>query len=305
MKSTRDGFAEAIIELAKKNKDVYVLTADFRESLGVIEFSEKFPERFIECGIAEQNMMSIASGLTHTDIIPFITSVACFQPGRNWDQLRVSVCLSNSPVKIISGHAGFSNSKDGANQQSFEDIALTRVLPNLKVIIPADYNQAKKAIFAMAVDPSPNYLRLSKEKTPNVTIERDGFELGKAQILKRGEDLTIISAGPMLHHVLQAVEKVNASIEIINLHTIKPIDIETIVSTAAKTKKVMTVEDHQTYGGLGSAVAEILVENNPVPMKLLGLRDTFTKSARNTEDLYKKYNLDSDSIAKEIKEFLK
>jgi len=303
-RSTRDGFSDAIYHLGKKNKNVFVLTADFRESLGVDGFAESFPDQFVECGIAEQNMMGIAAGLASNKIIPFTTSVSVFQPGRSWDQLRVSVCLSNLPVKVISSHAGFSNYKDGANQQSFEDIAITRVLPNLKVIVPADYIQAVKATYCLYKDISPNYLRLSKESNPAVTNESDAFEIGKAQILKQGNDLTIISAGPMIYHVLQAIERIHISVELINLHTIKPIDEKAIIESAKKTKKVITIEDHQIQGGLGSAVSEVLSQNYPVKMKMLGLNNTFAKSARNINDLYKKYSLDSDSIAERIKNFV-
>lgn len=304
MKSTRDGFVRALLKLGE-NKNIYALTADYRESFGLTEFADKFPKRFIEVGIAEQNMMGIAAGLAFEDKIPFVTSAAVFSPGRNWDQLRVSVCLSNVGVKIIGGYAGVSNSKDGANAQGLEDIAITRVLPNLKVVIPADYTQAVKATLALAKDSSPIYMRISKEPVIDITDTNDTFVIGKAQILQEGADLTLVSAGPILADCLEAIEQVDKSVEVINLHTIKPIDTEAILASVSKTKKVITVEDHQIHGGLGSAVSEVLSTSGiKYTQRFIGINDTFTRSARSPDDLKALYKIDSRNIAKEIKSFL-
>lgn len=304
-KSTRDAFGEAILELAKKSSKLWVLSADLTESMRVTEFADKYIDRHVQCGVAEQNMMGIAAGLAANGKVPFVTSFAAFSPGRNWDQLRVSVCLSNLPVKIVSGATGFGNSKDGASHQALEDIAITRVLPNLKVVSPLDFNQTKQAVIEIFKDPGPFYMRIGHEKVPNITKIDEEFKIGEAQILREGEEITIISAGAIMHQALEAVKNIRVKAEIINLHTIKPIDKETILTSLEKTRKVMTIEDHQVIGGLGSAVAEVVAQSGiKAKMKILGVPNTFSRSARNIDDLYKLFKLDSKSLEEEIKEFL-
>ncbi len=306
LKSTRDGFGEALLSLAKKNKNIVVVSADLAESTRVAEFAKKYPERFIEVGVAEQNMMGVATGLALSGKTAIATSFAAFSPGRNWDQLRVSVCYSQANVKIIGSHTGLGAGEDGASHQALEDIAITRCLPNLVVIAPADYNEAKKALAATIEHKGPVYLRLTRQNSPIFTTEKSPFKIGQANVLRKGQDITLIACGPMVYEALEVAKKLaseNISVEVINCHTIKPLDKKTILSSVKKTKKVLTLEDHQVHGGFGSAVAEMLAENFPVPMKIMGVQDTFGESGR-PDELYKKYGLSQEHILKNIKEII-
>jgi transketolase len=298
--SMRDAFGEAMLELGRQNEKVLALTADLGASVRLTKFAEELPERFINFGVAEANMIGAAAGLALEGFIPYTTSFAVFTPGRCFDHIRVSVCQNMANVKIVGSHCGLSNPGDGATAQSIEDIALARVLPGMTVICPADANQVKKAVLAMSEQEGPVYLRISRAETPVFTREEDSFEIGKAQILKKGNKVTIIACGSLGYEALQAAEEVDG--EVINLHTVKPIDKETILKSVEKTGKVITLEEHSVYGGMGSAVAEFLSQEYPVPMKILGIPDTFGESARDYQQLLNKYGLNAESIVKAVKE---
>lgn len=299
---TRNGYGDALIELGKTNPKVVVLTGDLSESTRVDKFAKLYPDRFFQCGVAEQNMMSIAAGLAIEGFIPFVSSYAVFNPGRNWDQLRTNVCYNQANVKIAGAHTGVSVGPDGATHQSLEDIAITRVLPNLTIIAPLDYHETYKATIASAKHDGPVYFRFAREKTPVVTGQTTLFKIGQANILKPGKDMTLIGCGPILVNGLQAtyeLEKEGISVEVINSHTIKPLDTATILKSAKKTKKVVTLEEHQITGGLGSAVCEFLSEKYPVPILRIGMPDTFGESGQ-PDELIVKYGMDVKSIMNKI-----
>ncbi len=301
-KPMRDGYGEAIVEIARTDKKVVALVADLLDSLKLESFKREFPDRLIEVGIQEQNMMGIAAGMAMSGMTPFVNSIACFNPGNNWNQIRVSVCLTKENVKIVGGHSGFGNGADGANQQSFEDIALTRVLPNMNIVVPADYEQVKKAVWAINEKQGPCYLRMTKPAREVFTTNETPFEFGKAQVLRGGKDISVFACGSMVYEALVAAEKLAGTIEVevINIHTIKPIDVEAIVRSAKKTGKVVTAEEHSIIGGLGSAVAEVLSEKCPTEMVRLGMVDGFGESGE-PEELMKKYGLTSENLVKVIK----
>lgn len=305
-KPMRDGYGEAIVEVARKNLKVVALIADLLDSLKLEQFKKEFPERLIEVGIQEQNMMGMAGGLALSGKIPFVNSIACFSPGRNWEQLRVSVCLTKNNVKIIGGHAGFGNGADGTNQQSYEDMAITRVLPNMTVIAPVDYEQVKKAIWKITEFNGPVYMRMTKPSREVLTTRTTPFEIGKAQVFRSGRDVTVLACGTMVYEAMMAAAELEGKVdvEVINVHTIKPLDVETIVRSVKKTRRVVTAEEHSIIGGLGSAVAEVLSEKCPVPMRRVGMRDTFGESGE-PEELMKKYGLTKEELIKEIIELTK
>jgi len=304
---TRNGYGDALVELGQANPDVVVITADLADSTRVAKFSEHYPDRFFEAGVAEQNMMSVAAGLAVAGKIPFVSSYAVFSPGRNWDQLRVNACYNNTNVKIAGAHTGVSVGPDGATHQALEDIAITRVLPNLVVIVPIDAEETRKCTIAAAEFYGPVYFRFAREKTPVITTKNSPFKIGQAYILKTGRDLSIIGAGPVLVNALQAaleLEKAGISVEVINSPTIKPLDHDTILKSARKTGRVITIEEHQITGGLGGAVAELLSEYCPVPVKRLGMPDTFGESGE-PDELIAKYGMDKDTVISTIKSFIK
>ncbi|MBD3282150.1 MAG: transketolase family protein [Candidatus Portnoybacteria bacterium] len=306
-KSTRDGYGQALVKIGKENKDILVLCADLTNSTRTEEFKKKFPKRFIQTGIAEQNMMGLAAGMALTGKIPFVSSFAVFSPGINWSQLRVSVCQNNANVKIASTHAGLTVGPDGMSHQALEDIAMTRPLPNLIILSPCDAIEAEKATITAVNHKGPVYIRLTRPKTNIITKQETEFTIGKANILKQGKDITIIGHGPILNNCIQAAEnlkKQNIDAEIINSHTIKPLDKETIINSAKKTSRVITVEDHQKIGGLGSAVAELLSQDYPVKIKIIGVDDKFGESGQ-PEELMKKYNIGTESIIQAVNEILK
>lgn len=297
MRSIRDGHGQGLLELGEKNTDVVVVDADLRESLKVEDFFRKWPERAIEVGVAEQNMIGIGAGLSMVGKIPFVHSYAVFSPGRNWDQLRVSVCYTNANVKVVGGHTGLSVGSDGATHQALEDIALTRVLPHMTVLVPMDAEEARKAVFVAAEIYGPVYIRLNRPKVPVITTLETPFVVGKANILRYGEGVTIVSCGSMVYEALRAAEEVDG--EVINMHTIKPLDVETLLGSVKKTKRVVVVEEHQVNGGLAGAVAEALMETYPVPMKRVGVWDTFGESGEQDE-LLEKYGLTWERIVEVV-----
>lgn len=303
---TRDGYGDGLVELGHKDENVVVLTADLSESTRAQKFEQAFPERFIEMGVAEQNMMGVAAGLALSGKIPFVSSYAVFSPGRNWDQLRVSVCYSQANVKIAGGHTGISIGADGATHQALEDIAITRVLPNLTVVVPCDYWETKKATLALGAKLGPAYFRFTREKTPVMTTETTPFVIGQAYVMKPGTDITIIGCGPLLFEALQAakvLEKDHISVEVINNHTIKPLDRQTLLTSVQKTRAVVTVEEHQIAGGMGSAVAELLAQSLPTPMTMVGMHDHFGESGEPSQ-LLKKYGLTRDDIISAVHQTL-
>lgn len=305
-KATRDGYGEGLILAGKENPQVVVLCADLSDSTRSAMFQKEFPERFIECGIAEQNMMGLAAGLALAGKIPFISTYAVFCPGMNWGQLRVSVLQNNANVKITGAHAGISVGPDGMSHQALEDIAITRCLPGLVVLAPCDAIETRKATLAAAHYPGAVYLRFAREKTPIITTEETPFEIGKALIFREGEDVAIIGCGPLLYKALQAAEELSREgIEamVINNHTIKPMDEKTIIEAAKKCKAVVTVEDHQIKGGMGSAVAEILAQNYPVPIEFIGVRDRFGESGE-PEELIEAFGMGKEAIKEAVKKVL-
>ncbi len=303
----RDGFGKALVELGEKNPNIVVLCGDLTESTRVHWFKQRFPQRFIEVGVAEQNMAGLAAGLSFEGKIPFMATYSVFCPGRNWDQVRVSICYSQANVKFCGAHAGISVGPDGATHQGLEDIAITRVLPNLTVIAPCDWIEAKKATIAAANIKGPAYLRFGREKVPTVTTEETPFEIGKAQVFKEGNDVAIIACGIMSHAAIvaaQELETQGTSAMVVNCHTIKPIDAEAITSAAKKCGCVVTAEEHQINGGLGGAVAEVLCERAPVPMIRVGMKDTFGESGK-PEELLEKYAMTPSAIIGAAKEAIK
>jgi len=305
MKAMRDGYGEALVEIAKKNEKIVVLVADLTESTRTDLFRDEFPGRFFEMGISEQNMMGAAAGMALSGLTPFVNSFACFNPGRNWEQMKIAVCLSKTNVKVVGGHAGFGNGGDGGNQQSFEDIALARVLPNMTVVVPADYEQIKKAVIAIGEHDGPVYLRMTKPVRSTATTKATPFSLGKAQVLRKGNDITIFACGALVHEALLAAEELagEVDVEVVNVHTIKPLDKETILASVRKTGKALTAEEHQIAGGMGGAIAELLAEENPVPVKRVGMEDMFGETGE-TGELLIKYGMTKSGIIKKIKELV-
>jgi transketolase len=306
LKPTRDGYGEGMLVAGEKNRNVVALCADLTESTRLSGFKNKFPERFVEVGVAEQNLATIAAGIALMGKIPFISSFSIFSPGRNWEQIRTTICYNDVPVKIASTHAGVSTGPDGATHQALEDIALMRSMPNMVVVVPCDAIEAKKATIAAAELRSPVYLRLGREKTPIITKESAEFRIGRAETLKEGKDITIIACGTLVYEALKAakmLEEEKLCAQVINCHTIKPINKKAIIEAARKTGAVVTAEEHQINGGLGSAVAEILSEYCPVPMKRIGVNDSFGQSGTAAE-LMKYYGLTAESIVKAAKQVL-
>lgn len=303
LKSQRDAYGEALLELAQKDNRVLALTPDLASSTRIEKLAAKLGEgRFFNLGVAEQSAVGIAAGLALEGFIPFLSSFAVFIPGRAFDQIRVSVCQNEANVKLVGSHLGFSNAGDGATAQSVTDIALMRSLPGMVVLSPADANEVRLAVFAAAQYQGPVYIRISRDKTALVNQGED-FVIGKARVLRSGKRATVVATGPIISHLLGWVEEIG--VELINCPTIKPLDEETIISSVKKTGRVVTVEEHSVIGGLGSAVAEALSNQNPVPIKRLGIPDCFGESARCPEDLYQKYGLTKNALKKEVQEFLK
>jgi len=305
-KSTRDGFGIGIIEITQKDERIVAISADLAESVRLKEFKEKFPERFVECGVAEQNMATIASGMANYGKIPFMASYAIFSPGRNWEQIRTAIAINNFPVKIVGSHAGIITGADGVTHQALEDIAIMRCLPNMTVIIPCDAEEARKATIASVEIGGPVYIRLSREATPVLTREDDEFKIGKANILRAGKDVTIVGCGWILSEAILASEdlaKEGIECEVINMHTVSPIDTETLVGSVNKTGCVVSVEDHQVEGGLGSAIAQTLAFTRPTPQEFVAVIRQFGQSGTAGE-LIKRYGLDAESIKDKVRKVI-
>ncbi len=304
---TRDGYGKGLLELGEKNKDVVVLCADLSESTRTHWFAEKYPERFVEVGISEQDMMGIAAGLAAVGKIPYVSTYGVFCTGRAWDQMRTTVAYGNFNVKIGGAHGGVSVGPDGATHQSLEEIALSRVLPNMKVIVPADYLETKKATIEASKISGPVFIRFGREKVPVITTEETPFRFGKAEIYRFGNDVSIFACGPMVYEALLAakqLEERGIDAMVVNIHTVKPIDIDMIIKAAKETGGIVTAEEHQVAGGFGSAVAEVVVENYPVPVQRVGVLDRFGESGP-PEELMKKFDLESTSIARAAESVIK
>lgn len=309
--STRKGFGEGLLKAGEENENIVVLCADLTESTKVDLFANRFPERFIQVGVAEQNLASVASGIASMKKIPFISSYGIFSPGRNWEQIRTTICYNDQPVKIIGSHAGLSVGPDGGSHQVLEDIALMRTLPNMIVISPCDYIEAKKATMACAKTNNPTYIRLARNDTPAITSIETPFEIGKAQIFFIPDvglaHVGIIATGPLLHKALLTavkLEKMGIKVKVMNLSTIKPLDTDAILSLAKETKAIVTIEDHQVAGGMGSSISEFLSQNYPTPIEFIGVKDKFGQSG-NPEELYKHYEMNEEDIIKKVEKILK
>lgn len=296
-KDTRSGFGDGIAEVARKNQNVVALTADLAGSLKLQQFIKEFPERFIQCGIAEANMIGIAAGLTIGGKIPYTTTFANFSTGRVYDQIRQSVAYSDKNVKICASHAGLTLGEDGATHQILEDIGMMKMLPGMTVIVPCDYNQTKAATIAIADYKGPVYLRFGRPVWPIFT-NPDDFVIGKAQQFSEGTDVSIFACGHMVWLAIQAgaaLQERGISVDVINIHTIKPLDEEAILNSIRKTRCAVTVEEHNIIGGLGDAVAQVAAKNFPVPIEYIGTKDTFGESGK-PEELLRKYGLDTPFI---------
>lgn len=306
---TRDGYGKGLVEVAEKDERIVAVCADLAESTRTHWFKEKFPERYIEVGVAEQNMATVASGLANYGKIPFIASYAAFSPGRNNEQIRTTISLNNVPVKIVGCHAGISVGPDGATHQALEDIALMRVQPNMNVVVGCDEEEVRKAVHAAAAIDEPFYIRMGRSKTPIVTTSDSPFEIGRANILWKGDkpQVALIACGILVHSALVAAKKLEEegiSSIVVNNHTIKPMDVDTILSVAKETGAVVTIEEHQVAGGMGSAVAEVLAENYPVPQEFIGVRDRFGQTGT-PEELIEEYGMGVEDIIQATKEVIK
>lgn len=301
---TRDGFGEALIELGKSNKDVVVLSADLTDSTRAAWFKKNFPERFFGLGVAEQDMFGAAAGFALEGKIPFACTFGVFASGRAWDQIRVSIAYMNLNVKIAGTHAGISVGPDGATHQALEEIALIRILPNMTLIVPSDAIEAKKATIEAARIKGPVYIRLGRSAVPIVTKKEDRFEIGKASILRDGKDVAIFACGQMVSEALlacEALEKEGIGARLINMHTVKPIDKDAILKAAKDTGAIVTAEEHTVLGGFGSAIIEVLAQNNPVPVKMVGIQNRFGLSGE-PDELFEHFGLKPKHIIKAAKE---
>jgi transketolase len=305
--ATRDGFGLGLLAAAEKNNAIIGICADVTESLRLQGFEQRFPNRFIRIGVSEQSLVAIGAGFALAGKIPFVASFAMFSPGRSWEQVRTNVCLNNANVKIIGGHAGVTVGPDGATHQALEDLAITRCLPNLTILVPCDAEQAKKATVAAAEWLGPVYLRLSRQNEVNVTTTQTPFVIGRAQIFREGNDVSIVACGPQVVEALRAAENLFAqgiNCQVINLHTIKPLDKKTLLLAAENCGALVTVEDHQVSGGLGSAVAELLAKHKPTPIEFVGIQDRFGQSG-NAEELLNEYELSVNHIERAARRVLK
>ncbi len=303
--STRVGFGEGLVLAADADKNVVGLCADLNESTQMNLFARKYPERFVQVGVAEQNLVTVASGMAAMGKIPFVSSYAIFSPGRNWEQIRTTIALNDRAVKIVSSHAGVSVGADGGSHQALEDIALMRVLPNMVVLSPCDAIEAKKATIEAAKNGKPTYIRLAREKTPIITTKETPLEMGKAQMFfapPMTAQVGIIATGPLVYNAILAAQNFaqrGISVKVLNISSIRPLDFEAIINLAKEARAVVSVEEHQVVGGLGSAVAEVLVQNYPVPMELIGVHDKFGQSGTASE-LIEYYGMGVSSIEKAV-----
>lgn len=303
----RAGFGRGLKAAGEKNEQIVALCADLTESTQMSKFREAFPERFVEIGVAEQNLVTVASGMARAGKIPFTSSYAAFSPGRNWEQIRTTIALNDQPVKIVGSHAGISVGPDGATHQMLEDIALMRVLPNMVVVAPGDSIEAEKATLALAENGKPSYIRLAREKTPIFSTEHSPFELGKAYVLHQGSDVSLLGTGTMTYQLLilaRLLEEKGISAEVVHVPTIKPLDHETILASTTKTGRIVTAEEAQINGGFGGAIAELLGEHAPAPLLRLGMRDRFGESGEPNE-LLAHFNLTAETMLYEVEKFIK
>ena len=307
----RKGFGQGLLKAAEENENVVGLCADLTESTQMNFFAEKFPARFIEMGVAEQNLVTVASGMAAMGKIPFCTSYAMFSPGRNWEQIRTTITYNDRPVKVVGSHSGISVGPDGGTHQALEDIALMRILPNMDVVSPCDAIEAKKATLALAKTSKPSYLRLVREKTPIITTEETPFDLGKAEVYWIPDvglaQVGIIVTGGLTYKALLAAKELESEgikTKVMNLASIKPIDVDAVVALAKECKAIVTVEEHQVAGGMGSAVSETLAQNFPVPIEFIGIQNKFGQSGT-PEQLIEHYGMGKDSIKEAVKKVLK
>ena len=305
-KATRVAYGETLVELGRENQDIVVLDADLSGSTKTAMFAKEFPDRFFNMGIAEQNMINTAAGLASVGKIPFASSFAVFATGRAWEMIRQAVCLGEQNVKIVATHAGITVGEDGATHQALEDIAVTRVLPHITVIVPADYYEARAVIRFAAAYKGPMYVRLSRSETPVVFDDTVEFQHGRARVLREGTNLSLFACGVMVSEALNAAQQLQdagISVEVINVSTIKPLDAETIAASVSKTGLAATVEEHNIIGGLGSAVAEALCEHHPAPLKRIGMVERFGRSGK-SGDLMKLFGLTAPAIAETCRRFV-
>lgn len=305
-KDTRSGFGDGIVEAARKNSNVVALTADLAGSLKLNQFMKEFPERFVQVGIAEANMMGIAAGLTIGGKIPFTTTFANFSTGRVYDQIRQSIAYSGKNVKICASHAGLTLGEDGATHQILEDIGMMKMLPGMTVIVPCDYNQTKLATMAVAEYEGPVYLRFGRPSWPIFTDPNQPFVIGKAQQFSEGTDVSIFACGHMVWKAIEAgkiLEEKGISVELINIHTIKPLDTEAVLNSIRKTKCAVTVEEHNIIGGLGDSIAQVAGRHFPVPIEYVGTNDTFGESGT-PDELLVKYGLDTPNIVAAVEKVM-
>ncbi|KKQ77515.1 MAG: hypothetical protein UT00_C0010G0007 [Parcubacteria group bacterium GW2011_GWA1_38_7] len=305
----RKGFGEGLVIAADRDKNVIGLCADLTESTQMHFFAKKYPERFVQVGVAEQNLVTVASGMAAMGKIPFTSSYAMFSPGRNWEQIRTTICYNDRKVVIVGSHAGISVGPDGGTHQAIEDIALMRVLPNMTVISPCDAIEAKKATIAIAKTKEPTYIRLAREKTPIITSEDTPFEIGKAQVFfapPMTPQVGIVATGALVHKAIVAAQNFaekGISVKVLNISSIRPLDFEAIINLAKEAGAIVSVEEHQIVGGFGSAVAEVLVQNYPVPMELIGVHDKFGQSGT-PDELLEHYHMGISHIEKAVEKVL-
>ncbi|UCB57289.1 MAG: transketolase family protein [Candidatus Omnitrophota bacterium] len=301
----RDAYGEALVEIGQKNKDIVVLDADLAGSTRTAKFGKKFPRRFFDFGVAEQNMMGAAGGLASCGKIPFVSTFAIFGSGRAWDQVRNTICYNKLNVKIVVTHAGITVGPDGSSHQAIEDIGLMRAIPNMTIVVPCDAPETKEAIYAAAEYRGPVYVRLGRSKVTTVS-KKGNFKIGQACILREGKDVSIIACGIMVKQALDAAEILEAegvSVRVVNMHTIRPLDKKTIIECAKLTKGIVSCEEHLLSGGLGSAIATVLAENIPTPMAMIGIRDRFGQSGA-PDELIKEYHLTSEDIVQACRKLL-
>jgi len=302
-KDTRSGFGEGLLEAGRRNPKVVALCADLTPSVKMGDFAKAFPERFFQTGIAEANMIDMAAGMALSGFVPFTGSFAAFTSGRVYDQIRQCVAYSNKNVKIAASHAGVTLGEDGATHQILEDIGLMKMLPNMTVIVPCDFNQTKNATLAAAEYEGPVYLRFGRPKVPNFTPVDEKFIIGKAQMLQEGSDVTIFACGHLVWKAIEALpilKEIGINAELINIHTIKPLDVDAVLKSVSKTRCVVTAEEHQGNGGLGDSIAQVLALNNPCPMEMVAVNDVFGQSGT-PEELLRFFHLDTPDIVEAVK----
>ena len=304
--ATRLGFGRGLVEVARRDERIVALSADLTDSVGFGDFQREFGDRYIEVGVAEQNLVTVASGVASMGFVPFAGSYSVFSPGRNWEQIRTTICINNQPVKIVGSHTGLNVGPDGATHQMLEDIALMRVLPNMVVLAPGDGHEAFKMAEAMSKDKQPNYVRLAREKSPIWTNPETPFEIGRAYVLTEGSDICLLGTGTMTYQLLLAsreLSEIGIQAEVVHVPTIKPLDETTILASIEKCGRAITLEEAQVAGGFGSSIVELVAETTPLPVKRIGVYDKYGESGKASE-LFDKYGLNYRNIVEVAKEFL-